>query len=342
MKLSLSLVLICLSAVSLPPAPSAAADAANQELREIVLEPDLVLGSDEDGVLIGRVSSVVVDSHGTIYVGDSQLVSVLKFSDSGEFLGKFGSEGPGPGELMKHFTMGIDGRDRLVFAAAGGRVTLLDTEGNFLDEFIRDKPGWFTYCLQFDSKGDLYAVSPNMLTHRMIQEYSPEWKPLRSFEDTYAVGTDEDPRSEQTYASGKLAISPGDTLYYVQATPYELCKYTNDGALVAHTSEGAGEFVPPHPEVDWTRVPTRMSFSGSASGIVVRPDGLVLTTSFRRREDDDLESLLCCYDSQLRLLASKRMKEGFFLRSSDSKGRIFVSSQSDAGPVITRYRLHLE
>ncbi len=96
-----------------------------QALHAIVLEPELVIESDEDEseFLIGRVSSVVVDSHGTIYVGDSQLVSVLKFSDSGEYLGKFGSEGPGPGEIMKHFTMGIDDDDRLAFAGVGGRIT---------------------------------------------------------------------------------------------------------------------------------------------------------------------------------------------------------------------------
>ncbi len=333
----LSLCVICVS-----PAPATAADAADQELHEIVLEPDLVIGNDEDGVLIGRVSSVVVDSHGTIYVGDNQLVSVLKFSDSGKFLGKFGSEGPGPGEIMKHFTMGIDGKDRLVFAANSGRVTLLDTEGKFLDEFNRDQPGWFIYSLQFDSKGNLYTVDPNMLTHQMIREYSPNWEELRSFGDSYAVGTHEDPRSEQTYASGRLAIGPADTLFYVQSTPYELRKYAEEGALVAKTSEGAGEFVPPHPKVDWTRTPIRVGYSGGAWGIAVRPDGLVLTSSSRRLEDNSQESLLCCYDSQLHLLAAKRMDGGFFLRSSDSKGRLFVVSHSDTGPLITRYRMRLK
>lgn len=336
------LALLSLCAIWISPIPAKAAGAVRQEPREIVLEPDLVIGNDEDGVLIGRVSSVVVDSHGTIYLGDSQMVSVLKFSDSGEFLGKFGSEGPGPGEIMKHFTMGIDGKDRLVFAADGGRVTLLDTEGNFLDEFVRDQPGWFTYSLQFDSKGKLFTVDPNMLTHQMIREYSPKWEELKSFGDSYAVGTDEDPRSEQTYASGRLAIGPADTLFYVQSTPYELRKYTEEGVLVAKTPEGAGEFVPPHPKVDWTRTPITVGYSGGAYGIVVRPDGLVLTSSSRRLEDNSQESLLCCYDSQLHLLATKRLDEGFFLKSSDSKGRIFVVSATDSGPRVTRYRMRLE
>jgi hypothetical protein len=316
----------------------------DQGPRDIVFEPDLVIESDEDEseFLIGRVSSVVVDSHGTIYVGDSQLVSVLKFSDSGEFLGKFGSEGPGPGEIMKHFTMGIDAHDRLAFAGVSGRVTLLDTEGNFLDEFLRDQPGWFTSSLQFDSKGELYTVSANMLTHQMIQEYSPKGEFLRSFGDTYAVGTNEDPRSEQTYASGKLAIAPADTLFYVQSTPYELRKYSCDGILLAKTNEGAGEFVPPHPKVDWTRSPIAVSFMGGATGIAIRPDALVVTTAFRRLEDDTEESMLCCYDSQLHLLGSKQLSGVLILRSCDSRGRIFVSSRGDVGPVITRYRLHLE
>ncbi len=337
-------VLLCLFALLATILASCTVKSSRVGPRKIALEPDLVIGSepDRDGVLLHHVNSIVVDSHGDLYFGDFGLYQIDHFSDSGEFLGKFGSAGAGPGELMDLFVMGIDDRDRLAFAGIGGRVTLLDTEGKFLDEFIREESGPSTYSLKFDSSGSLYIVSPVALHHQVIQVYSPQWKLLRSFGDTYAVGKEVDIRDEGFHAAGYLDIGPKGALYYVQRTPYELRKYTPDGALLASTDEGAGDFVPPPPVIDYTHGSFKVGFPGGSTGIEVRPDSLVITTAYRRLEDGAKESMLCCYDAQLHLLASERIEGIFSLLGHDPKGRIFVRTETDTGPLVTRYRLHLK
>ncbi len=314
------------------------------EPREALLKPDLVVGDSEkeDGVLIGRVNNVVVDSQGNFYVGDYGFMWIACFSDSGKFLRKFGSKGEGPGELMRPFVMAIDSRNRLVFAGNGGRVTLLDTEGTFLDEFTREGRGSFTYSLQFDSLGDLYVVAPDILNQQMIHVYTPQWKYLRSFGDTYAVGTKEDTRTEGLYASGFLSIGTDDALYYVQTSPYLLRKYKSDGTLVASTNQGVGEFVPKPPEVDYTGATIDVKYIGGSTGIVVSPNEVVITTAYRKTEEGETESLILFHDSQLRLLA-RLPKRGYCrVVGCDHEGRIFLVSRAGDVPLLTRYRLSFE
>lgn len=95
--------------VDLPLAPPAR--------RTVALEEVWRLGADADDVLLGLVTSGVLDDDGNVLLADRQLAHVLVVSPAGEVIATLGREGDGPGEV----------RDLQSVFAAGDRVGMVQS-----------------------------------------------------------------------------------------------------------------------------------------------------------------------------------------------------------------------
>lgn len=87
-------------------------------------QPDAPLSSVED---------IAPAEDGGVFVLDRETPAVLSFSGEGEFRKKLGSEGEGPGEFQRLFSIGVVGDT--VWAADEGsdRITLFDLRGTVLE-----------------------------------------------------------------------------------------------------------------------------------------------------------------------------------------------------------------
>jgi hypothetical protein len=109
------------------------------------LEEDLRLGTiDQQGPeLFSRISSIITDGAGRIYVLDAQTQEIRIFAPSGEHVRTIGGVGQGPGELTGG-AAGLDwGPDGTlwVYGATGGRHTVIDTLGAEVARYARVASG---------------------------------------------------------------------------------------------------------------------------------------------------------------------------------------------------------
>ena len=76
-------------------------DFPRDKAAEATLKDSLIIGvqSSSDKPLFNRISDIVVDDAGRIYVLDIGDVQVKMFSSNGDLLFAFGSRGQGPGDL---------------------------------------------------------------------------------------------------------------------------------------------------------------------------------------------------------------------------------------------------
>ncbi len=83
-------------------------------------------GEDDEDVLLGIISRVLIDDEGNIYLLDGQLSEVQVFSPEGEFIKTLGRQGNGPGEVTRPGDMVFmpDGTLGLVQIFPGKIVTL--------------------------------------------------------------------------------------------------------------------------------------------------------------------------------------------------------------------------
>lgn len=312
-------------------------DGSNRDLATISFQADLMIGEDEDSELIlGQVSSVCVDSAGGIYLAESRIPCVYRLDSDGQFVARFGQEGDGPGDLSQSFRFAMDSAGRIFLAGMGEKVHMMSTDWEYLGGFKRENPGSLVRSLAIAPNGTVAISTPSRTNQTSIDLYSSEHEYLRSFCDTFDKGTDWEPRFASSYAGGRLALGADGFLYFIQSAPYDLRKFTAAGELVASTTSGGAEFVPepPLPEIDGDRVFFAMSWG--TTGIAVLPDGSILTSAWRMRDDDSKKSLFCLYDSDLNLLARSEFEGIMVVNGQDGQGRVFLFCRGDEYNVVTR------
>jgi hypothetical protein len=112
----------------------------------IRVEPEALWerGGEEDELFFGRLSQIVQDAEGNIYVLDGQLSEILLFSPSGEHLRTIGREGEGPGEFANASDMYLSPNGLLgVVRIFPGRIYQIGTDGSPSDNFPLPDPGGY-------------------------------------------------------------------------------------------------------------------------------------------------------------------------------------------------------
>jgi len=109
-------------------------EVSDDDVREVVITPRLVLGSEDygDEGSLGIISDAEFLPGGGIAVIDRLACCVRVFSGSGEYLFSIGSPGEGPGRFISPDCIMPVGDSILVFDMMGGRASVFDGSGAFL------------------------------------------------------------------------------------------------------------------------------------------------------------------------------------------------------------------
>lgn len=199
-----------------------------------------------EAYVFGRVSGVYVADDGRIYVADSQALETRVFSPAGEFVGRFGRGGEGPGEFGHIGGIGRapDGGIALLDGELG-RVSVFDPDGMFRRAFRLERPFMILTMgesVRFDGAGRYYDVtrlSRVIGTDSLgVIRYSAEG----TVEDTTLIAVQE-PRNVLFERDGLLvmsmrlpyapqasgAVGPDGTAYATLGAEYRITRFAADG-----------------------------------------------------------------------------------------------------------------
>lgn len=120
-------------------------------------------GGEDDEVLLGSVSRVLADAHGTLYLLDSRLSQVHVYSPNGEYLRALSREGDGPGESRRPNDMFFCSDSALgLIQIFPGKVIKVNRDGTPAGsiEFSRGDPtqGRFAVLIQGVARGGVLAL----------------------------------------------------------------------------------------------------------------------------------------------------------------------------------------
>ena len=128
--LSLCLLFLMVTVAGAEPVPVHNSDQPAKGLVKGELKEIWRTGGDDDEVFFGTIGAVKSDAEGNIYLLDSQLSEVHRFSPDGELLGTIGQEGDGPGEMRAPNDLFIlDDGTVCVLQGFPGRVVRLHPDG---------------------------------------------------------------------------------------------------------------------------------------------------------------------------------------------------------------------
>ncbi|MDH3215266.1 MAG: 6-bladed beta-propeller [Candidatus Krumholzibacteria bacterium] len=127
----------------------------------IRVEPEALWerGGENDELFFGRLSQIVQDAEGNVYVLDSQLSEILVFSPSGEHLRTIGREGEGPGEFANVSDMYLSPNGLLgIVRIFPGRIYQIGTDGSPADYFPLPESGGFQLVHRAQANSDHVVV----------------------------------------------------------------------------------------------------------------------------------------------------------------------------------------
>lgn len=135
----------------------------------IKLTPDPSFGIDVDweALFYDKYKDLIVMPDGTIFVSNSRLHNIFKFSDKGTFTGKFGQKGNGPSDLYLPSDLSIlDGKYVLVGEyAARRRVSLFNLIGKHVKVIKTDSSPSSPIALKNDKIAYLTRSFPGYKRH---------------------------------------------------------------------------------------------------------------------------------------------------------------------------------
>jgi hypothetical protein len=93
-------------------------------------------GEDDEDVLIGVISSIVVDDNGNVYMLDAQLSQIYVFTSDGAYVRTIGRDGGGPGEFRRSGHMFLTPRGNIaVLQRMPAKIIQLTPSGDALNNY---------------------------------------------------------------------------------------------------------------------------------------------------------------------------------------------------------------
>jgi len=206
--------------------------------QKIRLVSDLAIENKQDSKNnFYSVSKVMADSGGNIYVAckSDEGCCIQKYDFKGNYLRTIGSQGKGPGEFLPKFNFDI-GPDNVIYVYDYGnqRMSKFTLDGDFIETNKFTVGIGQVYDMQVADNKNIYATFFDASTNKVIHEYSSSGEHLQSFGFPIFSETSEIPHQlyyiQETFSDGAICVQP-DFILFSRTNPYEICKFTPDGAL---------------------------------------------------------------------------------------------------------------
>ena len=187
---------------------------------------------------------VAVDSDETVYISDEAANLISMHDRDGKFLGSWGIEGSGDGELNGPSGLAFDQEDNLyVVDSLNNRVQKLSKEGKYLAKWGSHgaAPGQFDlpWGISIDKEGDFYVAD---WKNRRVQKFTHHGEYLTSF------GQPGTGQGELVGPSGVAVDDEGD-IYVADWSSKELNIYAPDGHFITSFAGDAERLSPWSQEV---------------------------------------------------------------------------------------------
>jgi hypothetical protein len=187
------------------------------------LEERLAVGGEDS---FGRISDLIADERGDIYVLDLYLKNLDRFDASGAHLAALGGEGQGPGEFSYPRALAFWGEANLLLFDQGNlRLTELATEDDALTlvKETRIPLSPFDMCTL---GGRIFTIG--LLEGHVVHELSPEGEVIVSFGEPYS----DDPIIQDIASFGHLLCDEATaTILAVPATFPQVRAFEPSGEL---------------------------------------------------------------------------------------------------------------
>lgn len=212
-----------------------------------------------EGLNIGQISKIKVDSFGNLVSLDIKGNQVLVFNKTGDFVRRIGAQGQGPGEFISLYSLYIDPSGEIVIPDfKPRRINRFDKNCGFISSFIQGMH-WPPHIIVSDSKGDLYLGGLKMDPEgkspgTWIHKYRRNGQPLISFYPE--SGSKSQDWLQNIYPFFGFDIGPDDKIYAVQMHEYKISVYDIEGRLLKSFSESPSQFknLDPGIKVDWDEI----------------------------------------------------------------------------------------
>ena len=212
------------------------------------------------GEFSGLIYYMAVDDCGQIYVTDDGNEKVLKFSEIGEFLLEWGTEGTGDGQFLLPFGIEVD-QNRHVYVTDYelARVQKFDEFGTFISRWgeAGSDSGQFSYPYDLGvhpDNGNLYVVDAG---NRRVQIFDLSGNYLSEFGEPADT-------TEQFGIIGGIGFSPEGHVYLTDQSKYRVQRFTADGVF----------------ELSWGSFGTQPGQFRAPSGVDTDLDGNVYVSDF--------------------------------------------------------------
>jgi len=140
--------------------------------RTVQLQEQWRLGDDDEDVLLGVITSALLNEAGQVLLVDRQLSHVLVIGPDGELVTILGREGEGPGELNQPHTM-VRLDDGAVGVVQGfpGRIIGLNADGTPAGDITfggdEDEEGGFSFVMECGRTADSFVARTGRLVFDM-------------------------------------------------------------------------------------------------------------------------------------------------------------------------------
>ncbi len=172
-------------------------------------------------------TSVALDSQSNVYVADEWLNRISIFTKDGEWVGKWGKVGAGPGEINRPSGLAFDENDNLYLVdSLNNRVQVLTKEGKFLSQWGTGGSGDgefnIPWGIEIDGNGDVYVAD---WRNDRIQKFAPDGRFLMKF------GASGEGDGEFNRPTG-VAVDQEGTIYVTDFKNDRLQVFDRDGAFI--------------------------------------------------------------------------------------------------------------
>ena len=306
-----------------------------------LLQRQLTIGTadlDQPDYNLGKIGGIATDKQGNIYIADSGLYRIQKYSSSGKFLKSFGNgNGFDPGQFMDIRGIALDNNDRLLVSDMQTRRITVFREDGTLWKTI--KTVLMPYRLVVDNEGFIYVIGiPLSYKGPLIQKYDYDGKLITSFCDRNGI----DPLALQSGNMGRIALDRENNIYYVLPYPYEIRKFSSEGKLLAKIRRFDSGIEPPVKEDSINSTKGIIKMGSTSKGLAILSDGKMFNIFTRVRDGESIQYYFDVFSNTGDLLFSAPLAdywENFnqsFVLHADPKGHLYID-QFDLYPKVIKF-----
>jgi DNA-binding beta-propeller fold protein YncE len=182
-------------------------------------------------------SDIAIDSNGNVYVADSENDRIQKFSSSGTFITKWGSEGSGDGEFNNPDGIAIDAQGNVYVAdSENDRIQKFSSSGTFITKWGSEGSGDGEFNnptgIAIDAQGNVYVAAH---WNDRIQKFSSSGTFITKW-GSYGRGDGE------FIGPHGIAIDAQGDVYVADNENYRIQKFSSSGTFITKWgSEGSGD-----------------------------------------------------------------------------------------------------